>query len=127
MVKYKFIYFYYFAIATFSIYFITDKPDVTISTSTSTFNGVGGGSVNIPCTHLANPAVTAVSWRKVSGGVTETITVGGNKYAGGGLFQSGLTIYNLQASDVGTYQCLATNLVGTGESEIVTLNINTQG
>ncbi|XP_071159627.1 hemicentin-1-like isoform X20 [Mytilus edulis] len=102
------------------------KPDVTISTSTSTFNGVGGGSVNIPCTHLANPAVTAVSWRKVSGGVTETITVGGNKYAGGGLFQSGLTIYNLQASDVGTYQCLATNLVGTGESEIVTLNINTQ-
>ncbi|XP_076098444.1 hemicentin-1-like isoform X9 [Mytilus galloprovincialis] len=102
------------------------KPDVTISTSTSTFNGVGGGSVNIPCTHLANPAVTAVSWRKVSGGVTETITVGGNKYAGGGLYQSGLTIYNLQASDVGTYQCLATNLVGTGESEIVTLNINTQ-
>ncbi|XP_063428591.1 hemicentin-1-like isoform X14 [Mytilus trossulus] len=102
------------------------KPDVTISTSTSTFNGVGGGSVNIPCTHLANPAVTAVSWRKVSGGVTETISVGGNKYAGGGLFQSGLTIYNLQASDVGTYQCLATNLVGTGESEIVTLNVNTQ-
>ncbi|XP_052058072.1 hemicentin-1-like isoform X3 [Mytilus californianus] len=102
------------------------KPDVTISTSTSTFNGVGGGSVNIPCTHLANPAVTAVIWRKVSGGVTETLTVGGNKYAGGGLYQSGLTIYNLQASDVGTYQCLATNDVGTGESEIVTLNVDTQ-
>jgi hypothetical protein len=28
---------------------LIDKPDVTISESTSTFSGTGGGSVNIPC------------------------------------------------------------------------------
>ena len=106
--------------------FFLDKPDVTISTTTSSFNGVGGNSVNIPCSYIANPAVTSVTWRKITSTATVALTINGNKYAGGGLYQSGLTIYDLEASDVASYQCVATNTVGTGESEVIQLVVDTQ-
>jgi hypothetical protein len=105
---------------------LIDKPDVTISESTSTFSGTGGGSVNIPCSYVSNPSATSVSWRKIQNSATTTITINGNKYAGGGLYQSGLTIYDLEASDVASYQCVATNRVGTGESESVQLIVDTK-
>ena len=100
---------------------------MTISTTTSVFSGIGGSTINIPCTYVGYPAITSVQWIKIRGGVSQTLHSDGNKYKYENISMDGLTINNLVDSDTADYQCTATNPVGTGKSEIVTLTVNTQG
>lgn len=113
--------------SVYLLFLLPDKPDVTISATTSTFQGTAGGSINIPCRYVANPAVTGVSWKRTKSGVSDILSITGSKYGGGSLSQPSLTIYSLGSDDIAEYQCLATNVIGTGESEKVTLNVDTRG
>ena len=109
------------------------KPDVTISKTTTSFDGQGRQSINIPCSYVSNPAATSVFWTKfnaVAGtgsGNSKVIVIDGEKYQGGSLNSPSLTIYNLQNSDEGSYRCSAANIIGQGDSNYVTLNVDTNG
>lgn len=106
---------------------LIDKPELTISSTTTIFSGVIDDSIKMPCSYITNPNATEVKWKKIVENVSNTIlTIDGYKYVGGLLHQSDLYIYSLDASDNGFYQCLATNQVGTGESNIVQLIVDTQ-
>jgi hypothetical protein len=100
---------------------------MTISSTTTIFTGVIDDSIKIPCSYIANPNATDVKWKKIVENNPNTVlTIDGYKYTGGMLHQSDLYIYALDATDNGFYQCLATNQVGTGESNIVQLIVDTQ-
>ncbi|CAC5393170.1 HMCN [Mytilus coruscus] len=106
-------------------------PVVVISQTTSSFDGQGRQSINIPCSYMSNPAATSVFWTKynpvagTNSGNTNLIEIDGNKYQGANLNSPSLTIYNLDRSDAGSYRCSAANIIGQGESNYVTLNIDT--
>lgn len=115
------------------IYYFTDAPVVVISQTTSSFDGQGRQSINIPCSYMSNPAATSVFWTKynpvagTNSGNTKLVEIDGNKYQGANLNSPSLTIYNLDRSDAGSYRCSASNIIGLGESNYVTLNIDTNG
>ncbi|VDI54451.1 hemicentin [Mytilus galloprovincialis] len=106
-------------------------PVVVISQTTSAFDGQGRQSINIPCSYMSNPAATSVFWTKynpvagTNSGNTKLVEIDGNKYQGSNLNSPSLTIYNLDRSDAGSYRCSASNIIGLGESNYVTLNIDT--
>ncbi|XP_063441331.1 hemicentin-1-like isoform X2 [Mytilus trossulus] len=106
-------------------------PVVVISATTSAFDGQGRQSINIPCSYMSNPAATSVFWTKynpvagTNSGNTKLIEIDGNKYQGANLNSPSLTIYNLDRTDAGSYRCSASNIIGLGESNYVTLNIDT--
>ncbi|XP_033758139.1 hemicentin-1-like [Pecten maximus] len=90
-------------------------PTVTIGQSTYTVTT--GQSITLTCTVSASPAVNSLSWKKIRGGVTTTITTSGsNKYSGATVNNPSLTIANTDDTDEGYYYCGATNAVGTSES-----------
>ena len=101
--------------------------------TTTSFTGQGQQSINIPCSYLSNPAATSVFWTKFTpvpgtdSGNSKIIVVDGNKYQGGNLNSPSLTIYHLTKSDEGLYRCSAANIIGQGESNYITLNIDTNG
>lgn len=57
-------------------------------------------------------------WQKTSNGVTTQIIVGNNegKYGGSTVNSPGLTIYNAEYTDSGSYICIASNVLGNGQS-----------
>ncbi|CAG2256290.1 HMCN [Mytilus edulis] len=98
-------------------------PIVTIGGSN--FQVQVGNSITIGCTVTANPAVTSVYWTRDMNGQISNIGPSSNpsKYGGSTTVTPSLTIYNVDFSDRGNYQCFATNSVGTGSSQQISLDV----
>ncbi|XP_060068235.1 hemicentin-1-like [Ylistrum balloti] len=105
-----------------SLNVVGSLPVVTVAQTSYTVTT--GGTITLVCTVSATPAATTVSWRRLIGGVSTAINVGGNKYSGVSLSDPSLTISNSQSSDEGFYICQATNVVGTGESSTTYLTVS---
>ena len=83
-----------------------------------------GNPITIECTVTANPLHTIVIWQKIVNGQPTTINQGNSgRYTGGTVNTPSLTIQSAVTSDTGVYRCLATNAVGTGQSQDTTLTI----
>ena len=78
------------------------------------------------CTVTSNLAINNVYWQRNVGGTITTIqsTTNTNKYSGSTSSSPSLTIFNVASSDLGTYTCFASNIVGTGQSSTTTLVIS---
>lgn len=97
-----------------SLLYCIDVPSVVIGSGSAV---VYGGQVTISCSISSNPSAQSMSWQKTLGGVTTTLDIGINpRYQGGTLSNPSLTISNVNLDDKGDYRCLATNIVGTGQS-----------
>ncbi|XP_062603011.1 hemicentin-1-like isoform X19 [Saccostrea cucullata] len=97
-----------------SLTVIGTVPSVVIGSGSAI---VFGGNVSISCSISSNPIEQSVSWQKTVNGATTTLNIIGNpRYEGGTLSNPSLTIYNVNLGDSGEYRCLATNIVGTGQS-----------
>lgn len=101
-------------VAYVSLLYCIDVPSVVIGSGSAV---VYGGQVTISCSISSNPSAQSMSWQKTLGGVTTTLDIGINpRYQGGTLSDPSLTISNVNLDDKGDYRCLATNIVGTGQS-----------
>lgn len=69
------------------------------------------------------PPATSIGWIKTQQGVTTTINVSLSKYSGGTISDPSLRIYDADLSDEGSYVCSATNIVGTGTSQEMSLSV----
>lgn len=98
---------------------------LTVSVPQDPYDVQDGNSITIPCIITGNPMVTEVRWKKIENGVTEDIDVrsGGGKYAGSSLITSSLTINNAAKTDSAYYQCTATNVEGTSNSQQIFVNV----
>ncbi|XP_033751335.1 hemicentin-1-like isoform X19 [Pecten maximus] len=96
-------------------------PTVTISQNAYSTNT--GTTITLGCTVSANPAHTSVSWQRIVGGVTQSLTMDGVNYSGSSVNSPSLTVINADTSDTGSYTCFATNSVGTGQSSSTTLTV----
>lgn len=99
-------------------FIIIDIPEVNITQPTQ---GDVGQTITIKCVYISDPAPTHVIWSKGN----QDITVDGNKYVGGRLFNPNLTITNLAASDQDSYKCSVVNSLGRGNSSSVILSVDT--
>ncbi|XP_060079143.1 hemicentin-1-like [Ylistrum balloti] len=96
-------------------------PIVTISQST--YSVITGQSITLGCVVSATPTHTSVSWQRVVNGQSQAIDVSSSKYAGSTVTSPSLIIFNAAESDEGVYICLASNVVGTGQSTSTTLTV----
>ncbi|CAG2234906.1 HMCN [Mytilus edulis] len=74
-------------------------------------------NITLNCNASGSPDVISVAWERNTTGLSNKL------YSGGTLSQHSLTLYNLEAIDGGWYICTATNLVGTGKSYPIHLNV----
>jgi len=70
-----------------------------------------GTDMTLGCIVQANPAATAIYWKK--NGVTISA---GSKYSGFTLINPPLTILSVDESDLGIYECCATNTFNTSST-----------
>ena len=98
-------------------------PNVTIGGSN--FQVEVGNSITIGCTVAANPVMTSVSWTHDVNGLITNIGPSSNpsKYGGSTTVTPSLTIFNADFSDEGNYKCFATNSIGTGQSQEISLDV----
>ncbi|XP_021370015.1 neural cell adhesion molecule 1-B-like [Mizuhopecten yessoensis] len=72
----------------------------------------------------ASPAINSVTWQRVfTNGSRQNITVDGINYGGSLVSSPSLVIYNVDSIDAGSYVCLSTNSLGTGESGVMDLTV----
>lgn len=81
------------------------------------YHGEIGANVTMHCNISGRPEVIAVVWK------TNTTSLSVNQHTGGTLEKPNLTIYNVRLADAGWYICTASNIVGTGSSHPVYLNV----
>ncbi|XP_021370011.1 hemicentin-1-like [Mizuhopecten yessoensis] len=104
--------------------YLTVTGSVPVATiSQSQYTVVQGVSKTIDCTVSASPAANSVSWERINGGVTTTLTMDGTKFSGGQLSTPSLTIISAASSDQGYYVCTAMNSVGIGRSSQAYLTV----
>ena len=72
----------------------------------------------------ANPLQTVVFWQRIVNGQPTSINFNSNKYSGSTVSNPSLTIFSTVSEDIGVYRCLATNVVGTGQSQDTTLTVD---
>ncbi|XP_052092726.1 titin-like isoform X2 [Mytilus californianus] len=84
-------------------------------------NVIFGTTVILECEITSLPDVTSLTWLK--NGDEIRINANATKYSGGTIHQPSLTISNVDDTDKAVYNCEVTNLVGTGTSNSVALNI----
>ncbi|XP_069133871.1 basement membrane-specific heparan sulfate proteoglycan core protein-like [Argopecten irradians] len=96
---------------------VTGAPPTATVTQTN-YNINLGDSVTIACNVAGVPAVTSVSWTitKAPSTISTPITIAAPKYSGGSVTTPSLTISSAALTDQGTYNCKATNSLGTGTS-----------
>jgi hypothetical protein len=85
---------------------VTGPPTVTVPTREYLLTP--GIAMTLACNVQANPAATAIYWKK--NGVT---ILAGSKYSGFTLINPPLTILSANESDLGIYECCATNTFNT--------------
>ncbi|XP_060075588.1 mucin-17-like [Ylistrum balloti] len=101
---------------------LTDIPTVTVLVRNIT--AIAGDNVTLACNVTGTPVVTDVFWQRiVSGGEIETLVVDGVRYTGVTPGDPSLRIISVAISDSAVYICKANNSVGTGSSNLITLEI----
>ncbi|KAK3098016.1 hypothetical protein FSP39_015356 [Pinctada imbricata] len=79
-----------------------------------------GEDVTINCAWSGEPNATTIQWKRND----SVLDIGDNtKYSGGTVTVPSLTIKSVALSDTGSYQCIAINAAGPGESSKVTLTL----
>ncbi|XP_052061392.1 basement membrane-specific heparan sulfate proteoglycan core protein-like [Mytilus californianus] len=83
-----------------------------------------GNSITLQCTVQANPFHTSVKWQRVdNNGNAVDIDMTNSRYTGSAVNSPSLVISQTMKSDEGRYVCLATNAVGTGQSQQTFLTV----
>lgn len=85
---------------------ITGPPSITVPTQE--YRLAPGTNMTLACTVQANPAVIDIFWKK--NGYTISTS---SKYTGDTHVRPSLTISNPDESDLGIYECCATNTFNT--------------
>ncbi|XP_052062340.1 hemicentin-1-like [Mytilus californianus] len=89
----------------------------SVYVSSTVYHVTIADNITLNCNASSSPDVISISWEKNRTGLSNRL------YSGGTLSQHSLTLYNLEAIDGGWYVCTATNLVGTGKSYPIYLNV----
>ncbi|XP_052061298.1 hemicentin-1-like isoform X3 [Mytilus californianus] len=83
-----------------------------------------GNSITLQCNVQANPFHTSVKWQRVdNNGNAVDIDMTNSRYTGSAVNSPSLVISQTMKSDEGRYVCLATNAVGTGQSQQTFLTV----
>lgn len=83
-----------------------------------------GNSITLQCNVQSNPLHTNVKWQKIDGnGNAVDVDMTNNRYTGSKVNSPSLIISNTISGDQGGYICLATNIVGTGQSRQTFLTV----
>ncbi|XP_076112262.1 hemicentin-1-like isoform X2 [Mytilus galloprovincialis] len=83
-----------------------------------------GNSITLQCNVQANPFHTSVKWQRVDvNGNAVDIDMTNSRYTGSEVNSPSLVISQTMKSDEGRYVCLATNAVGTGQSQQTYLTV----
>ncbi|XP_069133862.1 hemicentin-1-like isoform X4 [Argopecten irradians] len=98
---------------------VTGNPP-TVTVTQTDYAVTTGAAVTLQCSATGVPAVTSVAWEKTSNGLTTTLTVSSGQFS---VSNPSLVISTASSTDAGTYICKATNVVGTGQSNPVTLAV----
>ena len=110
-------------VTSYLIGYFLDAPTVTIQQPS--YSVTTGGSVTLVCTVTSNLAIINVQWQRNVNGFITTITsnTNTNKYSGSTTTTPSLTIFSASSSDVGTYTCIASNVLGTSQSTSTQLSV----
>ncbi|OWF35465.1 Hemicentin-1 [Mizuhopecten yessoensis] len=111
-------------LSTTAYLFVTGAIPTASVTQTS-YNIDLGQPVTIACNVAGVPDVQSVTWTitKPPSTTSTPIVINAPKYSGGSLSTPSLTIATAALADQGIYKCKATNILGTGESANVYLNV----
>ncbi|KAK7499828.1 hypothetical protein BaRGS_00008919, partial [Batillaria attramentaria] len=90
-----------------------------ITYNKTSFRGIFGTDIVLPCSIDANPRVKAVAWVESKVEARDH----SSKYTGGNVSTPALTIINLTSEDAGSYRCGAKNDVGDFESRFLRLRV----
>ncbi|CAG2188582.1 HMCN [Mytilus edulis] len=82
-----------------------------------------GEKVTLFCNFTAYPNVTRVYWEKEVNGAKNVINSWTVGIRGASVESPSLTIVKSTTADVGNYKCVATNVIGTGYSETISLKV----
>ncbi|KAK6963488.1 hemicentin-1, partial [Biomphalaria glabrata] len=95
------------------------RPQLTVSSTSITKNA--GETIVLTCVVNSNPAITTFSWFKSDTAINYAANP--NKYSGGTISNTNLTIFNASSSDIDNYSCSAINPLGTSRSTSVAVNV----
>ncbi|KAK0043006.1 hemicentin-1, partial [Biomphalaria pfeifferi] len=106
----------------------TEGPNITVNleykpqlnVSSGSIVTTPGNTISITCTVSANPNISSFYWSKVGSGLINPSS-NTNKYIGGTVANSTLTITGTQTQDSGNYTCTAGNTIGNTTSSFVSL------
>lgn len=80
-----------------------------------------GETIVLTCIVNSNPAITTFNWFKSDTAINSAANP--NKYSGGTISNSNLTIFDASSSDIDNYSCYAVNPVGDLRSTPVAVNV----
>ncbi|KAK6963489.1 hemicentin-1, partial [Biomphalaria glabrata] len=106
----------------------TEGPNITVNlqykprlnVSSGSIVTTPGNTISLTCTVSANPNISSFYWSKVGSGLIDPSS-NTNKYIGGTVANSTLTITGTQTQDSGNYTCTAGNTIGNTTSSFVSL------
>lgn len=101
------------------LYILPDPPTVTVSQTQ--YSAISGSTLTIQCSVSAIPAANLVFWTRTSNGVTSQLNIDQVSFGGATVGSPSLIIYTGNNNDDGVYVCKATNTIGTGQSQGVTI------
>lgn len=103
---------------------VTSGSAITLAISQSAYNVSSGSTVTFNITVSASPAITSVTWYRVSPtGVRTNVSIDGLNYGGATLAAPSLVIYNVDSVDSGSYMCVVSNGQQTDESGVMDLTV----
>ena len=104
------------------ILFCLGAPVVNVASNAYSVNI--GNSITLQCNVQANPFHTSVKWQRVDNNDNAVdIDMTNSRYNGSQVNSPSLVISQTITSDEGRYFCLATNAVGTGQSQQTYLTV----
>lgn len=80
-------------------------------------------SVTLQCTVTANPSATTVMWQRIVNNNAVNVDLTNPRYSGSTIQSPSLVISNIAGTDEGFYICMASNSVGTGQSQQTFLDV----
>ena len=99
-----------------AVVYVTDQPKITARPQSKTTTE--GNGVTLSCNATGNPKPT-MSWTR-NGSPVDTTNNSGFSFSEG---KKQLTITNVNRTDSGEYQCVASNKLGNDKSNVATLDV----